>query len=188
MVAPAFGRDHIEWEILEQWRMRNPQAFMEIITETGDLAGCFVILGLEDSFMEQFINGTISEGQITGEDVLTMTQTKKLSRIYISGLMVPQKPSASKNRRVYVMVWCMIRYLRHFFGTKVSRTLFAVALNKESEKLLDKLKFSVHTSALNRKDRHKLYSIEFLNDTVEEVSREMGDFSKMCQMSYRIVK
>lgn len=188
IVAPIFGSDHIDWDRLEQWRMRNPQAFMEILNQDGQLAGCFVIIGLDNSFMEEFIVGNTEEKQILGENVLTMKETKKLSQIYISGVMVSDTPSFLSAKRTMVMIWCILRYLKHFFGASKKRTVFAVALNKESERLLLSMQFQVHTSAANRVDRHDLYSIEFSDETLEQSYQRIGEFSRMCKIRFNVSK
>ncbi len=46
-----FGRDFIPFDQIQQWRLRNEEGFVQISNADGVLCACFVILGLEHSFL-----------------------------------------------------------------------------------------------------------------------------------------
>lgn len=184
IVRPLFGSDHVDWSILEQWRLRNPKAFMQITNNDNLLTALFVILGLEDSFMDELIKGTVVESQVIGEYVQSMPQTKKMNRIYVSGIMVRDPGSYIGSKRAHVMLWCMLKYFRHHFRLSYDLVLYAVAVNKESEKLLKSLNFKVVTPAVQRKDHHNFYHIIMNEDTWAGMHQRIGNFAEMCKISY----
>jgi len=184
IVRPIFGRDNIDLGVLGQWRLKNPKGFMEIVNDDNLLVGCFVVIGLEPSFMSQFKDGTVSESLILGRHVLSMAETKHLKDIYISGIMVRDSGSYLGAKRAYVLIWCMLKYLKHHYRFTSDRTLFAVALTQESENLLKSLNFKIHSHGINRVDKHDLYAIEYTKDRWENVYMRIGDLSTMCTITY----
>lgn len=185
IVEPIFGRDSINPEILEQWRLRNPKGFMELINEKNELVGCFIVIGLEPSFMDQFKKGKVPEASITSDVVLSMSETKRLQEIYISGIMVRDSGGFLGSKRARVLIWSILEYLRKQFGLSRQRTLYALALTKDSESLLKTLNFSLHSQASERVDKHNLYRIEYTQDQWNDVLRRIGDLSSMCAISYK---
>jgi len=184
IVQPIFGRDSIDAAVVEQWRLGNPQGFMEIVNEENVLVGCFVVVGLESSLMRQFKEGTVAESAILGRHVLPMSRTKRLTDIYISGVMVRDSSDYLGAKRTRVLIWCMLKYLKHHFGVSSKKKLYALALNRESERMLKSLKFRVYSKSSSRVDKHNLYMIDYTKDQWEEVSRRLGDLSAMCKISF----
>ncbi len=185
MVSMLFGRDSIEVEVLEQWRLKNPQGFMEIIDSVGDLIACFVIIGLSNSFMSQFAAGRLTEKDIAGEDVLDMRSTKKQPEIYISGIMVKDPGGITGSVRAHYLIWSMLMYLKHHFGLKSVRRFYAVPLTNESEQLLKHLGFSVASSAKTRKDKHNFYFLDVDIDKWNKLLHRVGDYRAGCKIKYK---
>jgi hypothetical protein len=182
IVRPLFGHDHVDLEILEQWRLRNPQGFMQIENEQHELTACFVILGLRPSFFTQLIEGTVVEAQIEGETVLPMRESKRQSRIYISGVMVRDPKSYIGAKRARVMIYCILKYLRHHYG--FDKEFFAVALNRQSDQLLKSLNFVVVTPHDRRQDHHDFYCLKSTKDTWAGIEKRIGDLGSCCSMTY----
>lgn len=184
IVQRIFGRNHIDYNLLEQWRLRNPKGFMEIVNEKDVLVGCFVVIGVAQSFMDEFKRGTVSEALITSDVVLPIAEAKRLKDVYISGVMVRDPGGYLGSKRARVLIWSMLKYLKHHYGIPSKRSLYAVALTKEAEKLLKSLNFSICSPASGRVDRHNLYKIDCTKEHWEDVSRQTGDLSLMCSISY----
>jgi hypothetical protein len=182
IVRPIFGPDYVDWEVLEQWRMKNPQGFMEVTNERNELVACFIFEGLQSAFFDQLIRGAVVEAQITGETVLAMRDAKKQQKIYVGGVMVKDPHKYSGARRAQIMLWCMIKYLHHHFD--INKTLYALGLNRDSEKLLEALEFSIVTSAANRIDRHNFYELKLSDSIREKILQRVGDLSPCCKISY----
>ncbi len=182
IVKPLFGHDHVDMQILEQWRLRNPQGFMQIENEQGELAACFVIVGLQSSFFTQLIQGTVVEAQIEGETVLSMRESKRQPRVYISGVMVRDPGSYIGAKRARVMIYCILKYIRHHYG--FDKQFYAVALNRQSELLLQSLKFTIATPRDGRQDHHDFYSLTSNKQTWIDIENRIGDLSSCCKMTY----
>ncbi len=185
MVRPLFGRANIEIEVLEQWRLRNPSGFMEIVDAKDDLIACFVVVGLAKSFFDEFIAGRFTENDISGEDVLDMRETKRQPIVYISGVMVRDPGGVAGGVRTRYLIWAMLMYLKHHFRLQDGRRLYALALTSESERLLKKLDFSIASHAINRRDRHNFYSLSVDLTTWKKLLCRVGDLKVGCQMHYQ---
>jgi hypothetical protein len=184
IVRPIFGTDHVDSLVLEQWRLQNPHGVMQITNEQDELVACFIFEGLQSSFFDQLIKGTVVEAQISGATVLPMRAAKKQPRIYISGVMVKDPHTYLGAKRARIMLWCMIKYINHHFG--VDKTLYALGLNKDSERLLNSLGFSVAVGAENRKDRHNFYQMRFARAAGQRILQRLGDLSSCCKISYSV--
>ncbi len=185
MVRPLFGRENIDVDMIEQWRLKNPQGFMEIVDSTGDLIACFVVIGLVNSFMQQFTAGRVTEKDIAGESVLDMRSTKKQSEIYISGVVVKDPRSFVGAVRFRYLIWAMLMYFKHHFHIQRAKRFYAIPLNDESERLLKNLGFSIVSPAKNRRDKHNFYSLNVDLDTWKKLLYRVGDFRVGCKMRYQ---
>lgn len=185
IVQSIFGRDNIDFNLLEQWRLKNPKGFMEIVNEENALVGCFVVLGLEPSFMAQFIKGAVTESEISSEDVLPLSQARQLDDIYLCGAMVRDADTLIGKKRAYILIWCVLKYLKHYYAVSPNRRLYALALNKSSERLLRSLQFTLSSPSLGRADRHNMYEIKYTGQQRDKASKRTYDVSRMCSISYR---
>jgi len=179
MTKPLFGRGFIPFDQIEQWRLKNEKGFVQINNAEGVLCACFVILGLERSFFEQFIAGRVTEHDIDSSVILPFDSMKKEEKIYISGVVVRKPGSYKGHKRATIMLWTMLQYIKRAFKLRRSRTFYAVALTKESEKLLKTLDFVICCSKESRKDNSNLYSIDLDKKTWEKLVARIGDYSKM---------
>jgi len=181
MTELYYKKGYIPCEIAELWRIKNPKGFVAIINSEGLLCGCFGVIVIKDSFMDQFIAGKVTEKQIENDDVCSFEESKKADRIYISGVVVKTRSTYMGSKRACVMLWALIRYLKDMYGLRRSRTLFALAVTEEAERLLKKLNFQVHTPAQRRLDKCNLYSLPFNKKTMDNLMIQVGDFSPMCK-------
>ena len=178
MTRHLFGRDFIPFDQIEQWRLRNEKGFVQICNADGVLCACFVIIGLEHSFFDQFIAGRVTEHDIDSNVILPFNGMKKEERIYISGVVVRDPHLYMGRKRVAKMLWVMLQYIKKVFGLRKSRTFYAVGLTSESERLLKTMGFSICSDKVNRKDKSNLYSIALDKKKWEELVAKIGDYSK----------
>lgn len=179
MTKPYFGRGFIPSDRIEQWRLKNEKGFVQINNAEGILCACFVILGLDHSFLDQFIAGRVTEHDIDSSVILPFNSMKKEERIYISGVVVRDPGSYMGHKRATIMLWTMLQYIKKVFGLRKSRTFYAVGLTKESEKLLKAMGFQICCYKGNRKDNSNLYKIDLDKKKWEELVAKIGDYSKM---------
>jgi len=133
MTRPYFGRGFIPFDKIEQWRLKNQKGFVQINNSEGTLCACFVILGLESSFLNQFIAGRLTEHDISSDVVLSFDEMKKENCIYLSGVVVREPYSYMGHKRTRVMLWAILQYIKKVFGLRKSRIFYAIGLTKESE-------------------------------------------------------
>lgn len=180
MTKPYFGRHgFIPFEQIEQWRLKNEKGFVQINNVEGVLCACFVILGLEPSFLDQFIAGRVTEHDIDSDVVMSFDNTKKEGRIYISGVVVRDPHSFMGRKRATLMLWAILQYIKKIFGFRKDRTFYAVGLTGESERLLKTMGFHICGNKGSRKDNSNLYRIDFNKKKWDELVARIGDYSKM---------
>jgi len=182
MTEPYYKRGYIPHEIAQQWRLKNRKGFVEIVNSEGVLCACFGVIAIGDSFMDQFVAGKVTEKQLENDDVCSFEESKKSSRIYISGVVVKDPSTYRGSKRARVMLWALFRYLKDTYGLRRTRTLFALAVTEEAERLLKKLKFQVHSPAQSRLDKRNLYGLQFNRQTLDNLMILVGDCSPMCKV------
>jgi len=182
MTRPYFGRGFIPFDQIEQWRLKNQKGFVQINNSEGTLCACFVILGLESSFLDQFIAGRLTEHDISSDVVLSFDEMKKENRIYLSGVVVREPYSYMGYKRTRVMLWTILQYIKKVFGLRKSRIFYAIGLTKESEKLLNTMGFKLCSNKESRKDKSNLYRIKLDKNKWEKLIARIGDYSKMASM------
>ena len=184
MTKPYYGDEYVDGRVANHWREKNPKAFVEITNKDGELCACFGILALTDSFCEQFMAGRVADTQMEPDCIVTADNAKKSSILYISGVVVRDPSTYRGSKRAVVMVWAMVKYLKEVYGTRKTRTLIAIAANKESERLMKNLGFKLHQEASRRVDRCGLYTYSFSRQSIEDLLCRVGDMSPMCNCRF----
>lgn len=182
MTKPYFGSGFIPFDKIEQWRLRNTKGFVQITNAESVLCACFVILGLEPSFLDQFIAGRLTEHDMDSNVILPFDEMKKQDRIYISGVVVRNPGLYMGHKRAVVMLWAMLQYIKKIFGLRKARTFYAVGLTNESEKLLNTMGFTLCGNKKNRKDKSNLYRIDLDKNKWNDLIAKIGDYSKMASL------
>jgi len=186
MTQPYYGTGFIPFDQIEQWRLQNEKGFIQINNSQGFLCACFVILGLERSFFDQFIAGRVTEHEIDSSVILSYEDMKKEDRIYISGVVVREPGGYLGAKRTRIMLWTMLEYIKQVFALRKTRVLYAVGLTKESEKLLHAMEFKICSSRENRRDHSNLYKIDLDKQTWQRMLAKIGDFSKMVSIGINL--
>jgi len=183
MTRPYYGTGFIPFDQIEQWRLKNEKGFVQINNKDGLLCACFVILGLESSFFDEFIAGKLTEHEIDGNVILPFDSMKREDRIYISGVVVRDPGNLRGGKRTRIMLWTMLEYFKKVFALRKTRALYAVGLTKEAEKLLHAMEFKIWGSKESRKDHSNLYRIDLDKETWLKMLTKVGIFSKMVSFS-----
>jgi hypothetical protein len=181
MTRPFYGHEYVEPEKAVLWLRKNPKAFIEMVNEDDELCACFGVLALSDSFMEQFIKGRVSDTQLEADDICGDLESKKCTRLYISGVIVREHTSYRGHKRASVMIWAMLTYAKKLYGLRRRRELFAVAVTKESERLMKRLGFQMACEKNSRTDECNLYSYMLTKDSWDHMIGQVGDWSKLCE-------
>jgi hypothetical protein len=102
MTRPYYGHEYVEGNVAEQWRAKNPQGFIEILNGSGELCACFGLLGLTESFREQFYAGNATDTRLRPQDILGPDETRRCRYLYISGIVV-RDPMQSPGHGVIIV-------------------------------------------------------------------------------------
>jgi len=188
MTKPYFGRNFIPCDKIEQWRIKNNKGFVHLTNADGLLCACFVIIGLESSFFDQFIAGRLAEHQIDSDVVLPYEEMRKQNRIYISGVVVREPGSYIGAKRARVTLWTMLEYAKNVFTLRKTRTFYAVGITTESEKLLKAMGFGICGNKESRKDESNLYKLDLDKNTWLKLISKVGDYSRMVDINYNIFR
>jgi len=183
LTKPYYQHEYVSDEVAESWRSKNPKGFVAIRNKEQELCAVFGILAIEESFCAQFIKGRVRDNQLEADDILDFDQSKKSSKLYISGVVVREPDGPQGHRRACVMVWVILKYLRKIYGTRRRRTIYALAVSKPSENLLRRFWFHVESEASHRQDRLNLYSLSFNSSQLRQLEGRIGDWSSSVQSS-----
>jgi len=184
LTKPFYHHEYVDDNIVELWRQKNTQGFVGIFNSKNELCACFGIIGIEESFMNQFIKGRLKDNDMLSEDVLSFEETKKSSTPYISGVVVRDPDSPAGHRRACVMIWTMLEYIKKIFGFRKERHIFALAVSKTSENLLKKCGFQMYCTSTQRKDKLNLYQLPITKEAIDNILIRTGDYSMICKIQF----
>ncbi|MFX1478231.1 MAG: hypothetical protein ACFFCI_08865 [Promethearchaeota archaeon] len=184
MTKSLFRDEYVAFDQVEQWRMKNSKAFVEILNSNGQLCACFGILAIEKSFMDQFEKGKVKDTQMHEDNILNFTNSKKSEALYISGVVVRNHSHYIGGKRARVMTWAMLKYLRKLYGFNPVKTLFALAVTKESELLLKNLEFELVMGGKMRVDKCNLYRYQLTKGNWEILENRVGNWSGLCKLKF----
>lgn len=184
LTRPYYRHEYVAPDTAVAWLGRNPRAFVEMINAEGILCACFGILPLEFTFMEQFIKGRLEDLQLQPDDICSPEDMKKCKRLYISGVIVRDHARFAGRKRAHVMIWAMLQYIKMIYGLRTKRTLYALAVTKESERLMKNLGFWLVGEEKHRRDRCNIYSYELTAQSWQKMHASVGDWSGGCRCSY----
>jgi hypothetical protein len=174
----------IEPEIYEQLRVKNPYILACLTDRRGKFLGYFDAIPLEASFANAFLKGTVTEAQITHEDVLRPEKMHLCKYLFIAGLAVAESTSYAGKRNANILVWALLRYLAHFYST-AKPVCFAVAATKEGDHLLQRFNVSLRSEAITRADRYRLYSIELNREQITNRLGYLPDWQLLCTLDWK---
>jgi CHAT domain-containing protein len=184
LTKDCYGQEYVSHDVAEQWRVKNLQAFVQIRDPAKGLCAAFGVLALSDSFMEQFIRGTVTDHQLGADDVLAPDESRRCTRLYLSGVVVRDAGSFLASKRARVMCWTILEYIRQLYGLSGQRDLYAIAVTKESSRLMANLGFSVEASAGGRKDQCDLYRFRLTEASWKELLCRVYDCSVVCSCEF----
>lgn len=170
-------------ERFEQLRVKNPNILVCLTGERGNLLGYFDVIPLKASFAEQFLRGTITESQVTHEDVFAPHELDQCKHVFLSGLAVWDPESYFDRRNANILVWGLLRYLDHFYGA-TERLAFASAATEEGEELLQKFEFQIGSEAEVRVDKRRMYETRLSHDEITKSLAYLPDFSLLCSLDW----
>ena len=184
MTKPYYGNEYVPGTVAEQWRTKDPKAFVAITNEDGELCACFGVLALSPSFTHVFYKGQCTDTTLESDDILASEEAKHSPRLYLSGVVVREPHTQKGHKRARVMLWALLNYYQHRFGLKKDRTLFGLAVTPESERLLKTFKFRLASGRSDRHDNHNLYELRMSKSAWEKIFARVLDLSSICNVDW----
>ncbi len=181
MSRPYYGHEYVAADQVEQWRQKNPSAFLGITNAHNELCAGFGIIGLVPSFMDFYVAGKLQDTQIDAINVCSANETKQLTCLYISGVIVRDSATYIGRKRAFVLLWAILTYIHRSFGLEQERELFALAVTKESERLMKHIGFELACPANRRVDRYNLFKFRLTRKSWTATCSRIGDLSAMCE-------
>lgn len=182
-----YPTDTIAPERFEQLRVKNPNVLVCLVGERGELLGYFDVIPLKPSFAEQFLRGTITESQVTHEDIFAPHELAQCRHVFLSGLAVWDPESYVDRRNANILVWGLLKYLDYFYGT-TERLAFASAATEEGEELLQKFEFHIGSEADVRVDKRRMYETVLSREEISKRLAWLPDFSLLCSLDWAPVR
>ena len=177
MTKTYYGHEYVDFRVAEKWRQANPDAFVQIVNESGEMCSCFGLIALKDSCFDEFIKGRVKDGEFEYDDVVGPKDTKKSPRLYLSGAIVSQAGTFIGRKRADMMCWVILDYYKRYFGLRKSRTIYSLAVSKEGEQILQAVGFSVVSKKNFRRDGCNLYSIQMSSAVWDQMSTKIPNWS-----------
>lgn len=177
LAQECYGTDYtISATTFDAIRLKNPDVLAALVNEEGRFLGYFDVIPLKDAFAQLFIEGRVTENQLRHDDVCAVSELTHCKYLFVSGLAVWSPESFNGRRNASMLVWALLRYLEHYYGS-IQPLIFAVAATKEGDDLLRRFKLKLTTDAANRPDNSRLYSVR-LNDY--EITRRLACLPDWC--------
>lgn len=168
----------------EQLRVKNPYILGCLTDHDGNFLGYFDVIPLREEFARAFLQGFVTETQITHEDVLAPNEVASCRYLFIAGLAVCYPETHAGRRNAGILVWALLKYLDRFYRSAKPLS-FAVAATKTGDDLLKKFKLPLQCEAESRADRYKLYSIQLTPGEIAKRLACLPDWSNLCVLDWQ---
>jgi len=184
LTLPYYGVEAVPSDVVLQWQLRNPNAFVAITNQQRELCASFGIIGLRDECVGPHMRGQVVDSDLTAADVLPHGEAKMSRRLYISGVIVRDPGSLVGRRRAAVMIWVMLMYSKILYGLRTKRTLYAIAVSPDARRLLVKMGFVVCIHGSSRRDHCDLFTYDLTQESWRAIRERVGDLSPMCSLAF----
>ncbi|HXR46680.1 MAG TPA: hypothetical protein VN784_04500 [Candidatus Limnocylindrales bacterium] len=163
--------------------LKNPEVLAALVNEEGNLLGYFDVIPLKDAFAQLFIEGRVTEDQLRHDDVCTVSERAHCKYLFVAGLAVWSPESFSGRRNASMLVWALLRYMEHYYGS-MQPLVFAVAATEEGDDILRRFKLKLTTDAVNRPDNHCLYSVRLSDYEITRRLACLPDWRGLCVLPW----
>ena len=182
-----FGRNTISLSNYEPLRAKNPYILVCLLGGDGDFLGYFDVFPVKTTFAELFLQGRVSEKDLTHEDILTPQEMRQCKYVYIAGLAVCDSERQSGQVNAAILIWGLLKYLDHFYGTS-KPYVFASAATGDGDNLLQSFNIPLICGSDTRADGQKMYGLYLSRDVIAERIACVPDYSLLCSIDWTPVK
>lgn len=178
-----FGRDTIPLTSYEPLRAKNRNILICLLGINGEFLGYFDVIPMKKSFAELFLQGKVSEKDLTHEQICSDRQMRRSKYVYLSGMAACESESIQGQLNGAILIWGLVKYLEHFYGNS-EPYLFASAVSPNGEHLLKRFKLPLISEHKNRTDRHAMYGLCLSRQRIAEALATVPDYTLLCSLDW----
>jgi hypothetical protein len=183
LAQDCYRGESISPDKYETLRVKNPFILACLTGPQGDFLGYFDVIPLKEHFATLFIQGRVTEKDLTHEDVFSPNEIHLCKHLYISGLAVCNSHTFAGYKNSIILVWGLLKYLDHFYG-KANLFTFAIAFTDEGEVLLRNFKLPIFGDHSTRLDKHPVYALILSHDEIANRLACLPDYSALCSLDW----
>lgn len=183
LAGDEFGRNTISFSNYEPLRAKNPYILTCLVGADGEFLGYFDVLPLKETFGQLFLQGRVSEKDLTHEDILSAQEMRRCKYVYIAGLAVCDSERQAGQVNAAILIWGLLKYLDHFYGSSKALT-FASAATGDGENLLQSFSIPLVCGSNTRSDGQKMYGLCLSRHIIAERLACVPDYSLLCSIDW----
>lgn len=178
-----FGRDTIPLVNYEPLRAKNRNILVCLIGLNGEFLGYFDVIPVKKSFAELFLQGKVSEKDLTHEQVCSDRQMRRSKYVYLAGMAACDAESTQGHSNGAILIWGLLKYLEHFYG-KSEPYIFASAVNPDGEHLLKRFEVPLISEGRRRTDHHGVYGVYLSRERIAKALADVPDYTLLCSLDW----
>jgi hypothetical protein len=178
-----FGRNTLPLSQYEPLRAKNPYILICLTERDGEFLGYFDVFPLKTNFAELFLQGRVSEKDLTHEDILDGQEMRRCKYVYIAGLAVCDSERQIGQANAAILIWGLLKYLEHFYSLSKACVL-ASAATGDGENLLQSFNIPLICGSDTRADGQKMYGLYLSRDVIAERIACVPDYSLLCSIDW----
>lgn len=182
-----FGRNTISLSNYEPLRAKNPHILVCLVGADGDFLGYFDVFPLKTNFAKLFLQGRVSEKDLTHEDILAAREMRRCKYVYIAGLAVCDSERQVGQINAAILIWGLLKYLDYFYGSSKAYVL-ASAATGDGENLLQSFSIPLVCGSGARADGQKMYGLCLSQAVIAERLACVPDYSLLCSIDWAPAK
>jgi hypothetical protein len=178
-----YGSATISADKYEPLHVKNPYILACLVDVHGEFLGYFDVIPMKQSFAELFLQGTVTEKDLTHEHIFAMNEIADCKYVYISGIAAKDPQMHVGRRHASILLWGLLKYLDHFYGVPAPLG-FATAATKEGENWLKKFEFDIRCEAQSRVDKLRMYALPISGELITRRLACIVDYNNICSLSW----
>lgn len=178
-----FGRDTIPLAKYEPLRAKNRHILVCLTGLDGGLLGYFDVIPVKKGFADLFLQGKVSEKDLTHEQVCSDREMRRSKYVYLAGMVACDSGSTQGHFNGTILIWGLLKYLEHFYG-KSEPYVFASAVSPAGEHLLKDFEVPLISEGKSRTDRHRMYGVCLSRELIAQSLAEVPDYTLLCSLDW----
>lgn len=180
LARSEFGRNTIPPVSYEPLRGRNRFILTCLVGADGGFLGYFDVFPVKKSFAELFLQGRVSEKDLTPENMLGTSGMRRSKYLYVGGVAAAD---ADQPVNGSILVWGLLKYLEHYYRDS-GAYIFTSAASLQGEKLLRNLNIPVASDKTARKDRQTVYGARLTAELLSQLLSSVPDYTLLCSLEW----